>query len=146
MKYWGTFRQMFFWRHKRLTQVIGGKSHQPIIGFMTVTCGLTAKKPRSAPRSTLAIEYGTTLLIGPCRNQTCVTMRQLIGLTTEPRLLINKHSAQTLQLLRTNSRTGSTTQSKKSMMNCPWLVDKISGKVLIHDSINGLHPNVVGSK
>ena len=40
---------------------------QPTTGFMTnVTCGLTAKKPESAPCPTLVIEYGTTfLLYGP---------------------------------------------------------------------------------
>jgi len=33
-------------------------------GFMTnVTCGLTVKKPGSAPCLTLVIEYGTTLLL-----------------------------------------------------------------------------------
>ena len=29
-----------------------------------VTCGLTAKKPGSAPYRTLVIEYGTTLVLG----------------------------------------------------------------------------------
>ena len=32
---------------------------------MTVTCGLTAKKPGSAPSQTLVIEYGTTFLLEP---------------------------------------------------------------------------------
>jgi len=31
--------------------------------MINVTCGLTAKKPGSAPCPTLVIEYGTTLLI-----------------------------------------------------------------------------------
>jgi len=41
----------------------GGKWWQPTTRFMTnVTCGLTAKKPGSAPCPTLVIDYETTLL------------------------------------------------------------------------------------
>ena len=66
--------------------------------------------------------------------------------STEPWQLLNTCWVRTLQFLRTNSNRGSTTHSRKSMMNCPWLVDKTSGRVLIHDIINGLQPSEIGSR
>jgi len=44
-----------------------------------VICGLTAKKPGSAPCPTLVIEYGTTLLLLLLRLKTGQTVLQLAG-------------------------------------------------------------------